>query len=539
MSDPKSDTNEPEEKLRMPSEFQRKTFWAALTAVCIVTIAAISVGAIVLGGKVLAYLQPILVPIAVAGILAYLLEPIITWLRRKTRWKQKWCMLLVFVAFLVAIVLLIIAVVVPSVRQGQQFLADWDRYQIQMTEVARDTLDDFQKRFDNPALREYTQKYYDRGLDWITQEAPDLGQKVGSWTLGRLRGAFGFLGYLLGLVLVPIYLFFFLKEGHNIKRKWSDFLPLRASNFKDEVVSTLQEINQYLVSFFRGQMIVSIIDGALVAVALTLLGLPHALLIGVFLAILGLIPYIGNLLVMIPAVLIAIAHFGDREDIYRPLDSDIETGQVKYVQLAGYSKPERKYVAKVEAITRVMVKDDSGKMVEGQVPYIEPGKESAAEVTNVDGEEVLKTEGAELASGIPAEVGRVMIVKMPNGLEQKRTIEAVIKSEKRVEVMQNAWSYLPNMWFYPLIVIAIFVILQQINGLVTAPMIVGDSVGLHPLNVIFSVLFWSFLLGGLLGALLAIPLTASLKVLFRRYIWAQRIEPRVTSAPVAATEDAE
>jgi len=39
------------------------------------------------------------------------------------------------------------------------------------------------------------------------------------------------------------------------------------------------------------------------------------------------------------------------------------------------------------------------------------------------------------------------------------------------------------------------------------------------MTVIFSMLFWSLLLGGFLGALLAVPLTAAVKVLFRRYIW--------------------
>jgi predicted PurR-regulated permease PerM len=52
-----------------------------------------------------------------------------------------------------------------------------------------------------------------------------------------------------------------------------------------------------------------------------------------------------------------------------------------------------------------------------------------------------------------------------------------------------------------------------------APKIVGDSVGLHPLTVILSVLAWSLILGGLLGALLAVPLTATLKVLLKRYFW--------------------
>jgi len=49
-------------------------------------------------------------------------------------------------------------------------------------------------------------------------------------------------------------------------------------------------------------------------------------------------------------------------------------------------------------------------------------------------------------------------------------------------------------------------------------------VGLHPMTVIFSMLFWSLILGGFVGALLAVPLTAAVKVLFRRYIWERKIK---------------
>ena len=97
------------------------------------------------------------------------------------------------------------------------------------------------------------------------------------------------------------------------------------------------------------------------------------------------------------------------------------------------------------------------------------------------------------------------------------------------EIYTNTWNWLPTqVGTYAVIVILLFVILQQINGLVTAPKIVGDSVGLHPITVIFSMLFWGLLLGGLLGALLAVPLTAAVKVLFRRYIWERRIQPEMT-----------
>ena len=78
-------------------------------------------------------------------------------------------------------------------------------------------------------------------------------------------------------------------------------------------------------------------------------------------------------------------------------------------------------------------------------------------------------------------------------------------------------------WTYVACVIGIFVVVQQINSLVTAPKIVGDSVGLHPLTVIFSMLFWSLVLGGFVGALLAVPLTAAVKVLFRRFIWVKQM----------------
>jgi predicted PurR-regulated permease PerM len=72
-------------------------------------------------------------------------------------------------------------------------------------------------------------------------------------------------------------------------------------------------------------------------------------------------------------------------------------------------------------------------------------------------------------------------------------------------------------------ILVIFVVVQQINSLVTAPKIVGDSVGLHPFTVIFSMLFWSLVLGGFVGALLAVPMTAAVKVLFRRYIWERQL----------------
>ena len=65
--------------------------------------------------------------------------------------------------------------------------------------------------------------------------------------------------------------------------------------------------------------------------------------------------------------------------------------------------------------------------------------------------------------------------------------------------------------------------MNNLEGFFISPRIVGDSVSLSPFTVILSVLLWSLVLGGLLGALLAVPLTATIKVLLQRYVWHKRI----------------
>jgi len=60
-----------------PTAWQRKVLWSALTALAIAFLAALSIAVIYRVGEVLAFLQPLLIPVAVAGILSYLLEPVV------------------------------------------------------------------------------------------------------------------------------------------------------------------------------------------------------------------------------------------------------------------------------------------------------------------------------------------------------------------------------------------------------------------------------------------------------------------------------
>jgi len=74
-------------------------------------------------------------------------------------------------------------------------------------------------------------------------------------------------------------------------------------------------------------------------------------------------------------------------------------------------------------------------------------------------------------------------------------------------------------WLHPLLVLAVFALVQTLEGLVISPKIMGGRVGLHPLTIIIAVMAGTTLLGGLLGGILAIPLTAALRVVMFRYVW--------------------
>ena len=71
-------------------------------------------------------------------------------------------------------------------------------------------------------------------------------------------------------------------------------------------------------------------------------------------------------------------------------------------------------------------------------------------------------------------------------------------------------------------VIVVFLIVQMIEGYVLTPKIMGDRTGLHPMVIIFAIFFWGSALSGIMGMILAIPLTAFLVVFWRlareRYI---------------------
>ncbi|NJR43624.1 MAG: AI-2E family transporter [Akkermansiaceae bacterium] len=103
--------------MRYPTPFQQKTLWNAATGVSILVLGALLVGLIWLVGYIFGFLQPVLIPLVVAGIIAYVLDPVVRLLEKRGM-SRLWSVVTVFLAILVGAVLLM-ATILPGLQRGR------------------------------------------------------------------------------------------------------------------------------------------------------------------------------------------------------------------------------------------------------------------------------------------------------------------------------------------------------------------------------------------------------------------------------------
>lgn len=401
----------------------------AVTAVAFAALGGVLVAVVWGVGQALAIMGPVLWPLAVAGIISYLLDPLVDQLVSR-RIPRARAIIVVFVGALLLVAGLAASVLPQLYKETKQFaervpayssriqhrLDDWMANppailqqvlgmvggghstntpstspsvpEVKPTNhVAAPLTEPLGVETNSPSgLADYITFSMDRGtLKSATTWLADTLPKVGRWMLGKVSKVASWFGILAGLALIPVYAFYFLLEKRGIERRWTDYLPVRNSEFKDEMVFVLRSINDYLIVFFRSQLLVAVCDGALYTIGFLLIGLPYSILLGVMATFLTMIPFLGAMATCAAALIIAFVQYGD--------------------------------------------------------------------------------------------------------------------------------------WMHPAMVLAVFGVVQTLEGLVISPKIMGDRVGLHPLTIIISVMVGTTLLGGILGGILAIPLTAALRVLMFRYVW--------------------
>ncbi len=287
-----------------PTEKQARVLWFSLTALAVGAALAL-LGAVLWGvGMVVNKLSPVLIPLAVAGILAYLLDPLVDFFER--RLSRAAAILAVF-SLAVLCVVLLLGTVIPRLvvetsdlvqrapallEKGQKGVSEW---------LAT-----------SPWAAKAKVAWDQQGMDladWLMASLP----KVTQWLLARLGQAASWFGLLAGFALVPVYVFYFLLEKKRIEGGWANSLPIAAGPVRDEAVFILSSINDCLVTFFRGQVLVALCDGAMLTLGLWAVGVEFALFLGFVAGILCIVPYLGVMVALVPAVTLAALQFQDWE----------------------------------------------------------------------------------------------------------------------------------------------------------------------------------------------------------------------------------
>ncbi|MGB1199179.1 MAG: AI-2E family transporter [Thalassotalea sp.] len=111
---------------------------------------------------------------------------------------------------------------------------------------------------------------------------------------------------LIYLILVPLMVFFFLKDKNQFLKSASALLP----KDREMAVQVGNEMNQQIMNYIRGKVIEIIIIGGASTVTFALLGLNYALLLGVLVGLSVLVPYVGATIVTLPVLLVALFQWG-------------------------------------------------------------------------------------------------------------------------------------------------------------------------------------------------------------------------------------
>ncbi|MFP4347103.1 MAG: AI-2E family transporter [Thermodesulfobacteriota bacterium] len=250
---------------------------------------------LLIGGSLLIFfLGEMLTPVFIAIILAYLLEGGVGMLQRY-RFPRLAAVLVVYLFFLACMLILIIWLLPLLSRQIGQLVQDLPF----MIASGRKELMQLPEKYPEFISREQIQLV----IDYLTAEVTRWGQYLFTISLASVRGAITFLVYL---ILVPLMIFFFLKDKRIILNWFARFLPEE----RRLTAQVWHEVNDQISNYVRGKIWEILIVWWVTFIAFKFLNLPFALLLSFFVGLSVLVPYIGATVMFLPVGLIAFFEWG-------------------------------------------------------------------------------------------------------------------------------------------------------------------------------------------------------------------------------------
>lgn len=259
----------------------------------------------VVGAALLWVLRPVFAILAASAGLAYILDPVVDWLERRGLSRESGIGVIYasFVMALLATVLLFIPAVAAQADQVEAKLTPvidhLDERLLPILAVIEAktgqtiTLDLHQLQAEAPR--------------WVKEHLPDIRATATGLGKGLFTQGLGLMSALLNLLLLPVFLFYLLRDWDRMVAAVGELVPPR---HRPRVVRIATEVDVRLGAFVRGQITVCLALSGLYSVGLLIVGIDLAVGVGVMAGLLFIVPYLGTVVGVVLSVLLALIKFG-------------------------------------------------------------------------------------------------------------------------------------------------------------------------------------------------------------------------------------
>lgn len=244
---------------------------------------------------VLDSLSGVLLPFAVAWLLAYLLHPLVNFVQYKMRFKYRALSIFASFIFIVLLLYCIVVAVVPSMHDEVQAMKNI-------------TVEFLNKNIRNSSIPEPVMEFFKEMSDkeGITAFLQSAGESdIFTMCVGRIKtfllGTLNVVSQLFTLFVIMLYLFFILLDFERMSEGWKPYVPKK---WRGVVTKLWNDLVSGMNQYFRGQALVALCVGILFAMGFVIIGFPMAIVFGLFIGLLNLVPYL-QLLSLVPMVLLS------------------------------------------------------------------------------------------------------------------------------------------------------------------------------------------------------------------------------------------
>jgi len=252
----------------------------------------------------LGFLSDVLIPFAVALLLAYLINPLVTWVQKKIH--NRVAAVLLTLLFLIVLLSLLVWILVPLIvneisSMGRMLSKVVSESDLADSAARRLPPDLWQAIKDYAANKEVQQFFSNESFVKIIET---MFRKLlpGMW--GIITGTASFIIGLVGLAVIALYLVFLLIDFHKVREDWIELIP---PLYRQSVLDFFHDFNAAMKRHFRAQAAIASIVGVLFAIGFAIINLPMGILFGLFVGLLNMIPYLQILSIPL-AILLALMH---------------------------------------------------------------------------------------------------------------------------------------------------------------------------------------------------------------------------------------